>query len=59
MVIESPIARGADPLTLAELCSSAAAAKTTKTRTNVMNSSIPTPWPADTLVNPVMPGRVF
>ena len=41
VVMESPIANGADPLTLGALCSSAADAYTTNTRTNVMKNSIP------------------
>ena len=39
VVIERPMAKGADPLT--SLFSSAAAAKTTKTRTKVMKNSMP------------------
>jgi hypothetical protein len=44
VVIESPMASGADPLTLGALRSSAAAPKTTKTRTKVMRNSIPNPY---------------
>jgi hypothetical protein len=38
------MASGADPLTLGALTSSAAAPKTTKTRTKVMRNSIPNPY---------------
>ena len=44
VVMESPIANGADPLTLGALCSSAADAYTTNTRTNVIKNSIPKAW---------------
>ena len=43
VVMESPMASGADPFTLGVLSLSAAAAKTTKTKTNVIKNSIPNP----------------
>ncbi len=43
VVMERPMARGGDPLTLGALSSSAAAPKTTKTRTKVIRNSIPNP----------------
>ena len=45
VVMERPMARGADPLTLGLLLPSAAEAKTTKTRTKVMKNSMPNPCP--------------
>ena len=45
VVIDNPMARGAEPLTFMALFSSAAAAKTTNTRTKVINISIPKPCP--------------
>ena len=44
VVMDSPIARGADPLTLGALSSSAAAAKTTNTSTKVIRNSMPKAW---------------
>merc|ERR1711953_1118752 len=43
--MDRPMARGADPLTLGVLLSSAAEAKTTNTKTKVMKNSMPNPCP--------------
>ena len=43
VVIESPMASGADPFVFLAAISSAAEPKTTKTRTNVMKNSTPNP----------------
>merc|ERR1719270_157623 len=45
VVMDKPIAKGADPLTLGVLLSSAAEAKTTNTKTKVMKNSMPNPCP--------------
>ena len=44
VVMESPIASGADPFVAAAACSSAAEPKTTRIRTKVMKNSIPSPY---------------
>ena len=45
VVMDRPMAKGADPLTLGVLLSSAAEAKTTNTKTKVMKNSMPNPCP--------------
>merc|ERR1712241_462306 len=53
--MDRPMAKGADPLTLGVLLSSAAEAKTTNTKTKVMKNSMPNPCPTLILVSLVTP----
>ena len=57
VVMDRPMARGGDPLTLAALLSSAAAPNTTRTSTIVIMNSMPKAWPEEMTasLNPVQP----